>query len=251
MCYDAKCLNIVDDCRYTFKAQNWSFLNSNRFRESIRKWQYDIVSSGVGSIQSEQHNVFFHDFSNFVVVVENNTTTTATTIQRILSSPIIYLWLLLIVLFVVLRCGLQWLNEREGANSATQRQRCIFMCQDTVQLSCGVVMDAKQFDSHRFRQGLLAHGTTIIPLVAGMFLSGLLYGEYLIHSEVPNIDSMDQLNQSDLAVCGPFTVRNAFKGFWKCYNMTFDANFCLFQNWFQKWVCAKTISRNFRNDLAW
>lgn len=131
-------------------------------------------------------------------------TTTANTLQRILFSPLIYLWLLFIVLFVMLRCALQWLNESEITNLAMKRRKCVFMCQDTVQLSCGVVMHSKLFKSHRYRHTLLAHGATIIPVIAGMFISGLLYGDYLINSEVPNIDSIEQLEKSELTVYAPF-----------------------------------------------
>lgn len=72
-----------------------------------------------------------------------------------------------------------------------------------MQLSCGIVMDTKLFTSHRYRNALLAHGATIIPFISGMFISGLLYGQYLIHSETPKIDSIEQLEQSHLTLCAP------------------------------------------------
>lgn len=76
------------------------------------------------------------------------------------------------------------------------------MCEDTVQLTCGVVMNAKLFTSRRYGHVLVAHGATIVPLIAGMFISGLLYGELLLQSQIPNIDSMAQLNESGLTIYG-------------------------------------------------
>lgn len=180
---------------------------------SVIKQQYDIISHGVGPVQLDRNEVYYHGYDGYVIIVENNTTISATAIQRIFASPIIYLWLLMIFLFVVLRCGLQWLNEREIRDSATKRRRCIYMCENTVQLSCGVVMYAKQFYSQSYLHRMLAHGSTIIPVIMGMFISGLLYGEYLVHFEVPNIDSMDQLNNSNLSVCGPFAFSENFRRF--------------------------------------
>lgn len=183
-----------------------------------------ITTSGFSRIKETVPEIYPHGFENFVIVVENNTTTTATALQRIFKSPIIYIWLLFIVYFVVIRCGLQCLYESETTKSVTKRRRCVFMCQDTVLLSCGVVMHTKLFKSSRYRHALLAHGATIIPLIAGMFISGLLYGDYLIHSQIPNIDSIEQLEQSDLRLCVPFSsesedltryIMEAFQ--WGCF----------------------------------
>lgn len=57
-------------------------------------------------------------------------------------------------------------------------------------------MHQKLFTSHHYRHALIAHGATIIPLIAGMFL----YGDYLIHTQTPNIDSIIQLEQSNLTI---------------------------------------------------
>lgn len=141
-----------------------------------------------------------HAFETLVIVVENKMSTTATALQRVIYSPILYFWLLFIVTFVVIRCGLQWLNTSGADSPASKRQRCVFMCEDTVQLSCGIVMNSELFVGRRYRHALLGHGATIIPFIAGMFISGLLYGDYVIKSEGPSIDTIEQLEQSDLIV---------------------------------------------------
>lgn len=156
--------------------------------------------------------VYPHSFENYVVIVQHNTKTTATAIQRIYQSPIVYLWLYLICLFVVVRCGLRWINESATTNARKKRQRCVLMCQDTVQLSCGVIMNTKLFSSHSYRHILLAHGATIIPLIVGMFISGLLYGEYLMQSEVPSIDTISELEHSAMTICLPLLDKRFFKG---------------------------------------
>lgn len=170
-----------------------------------------ISTSGLNNIDVNQLAVYPHNFVNYVIIVKHDTKTTATAIQRIFVSPIIYIWILLIVLFVMVRCGLQWITESKATKLARKRRRCVFMCQDTVQISCGVVMNTKLFASQCYQQILLAHGASIIPIIIGMFISGLLYGEYLMRSEVPRIDSIVQLEQSDLTVCIPFLHKKFFK----------------------------------------
>lgn len=158
--------------------------------------------------------VYPHNFENFVIIVENNMIkTTTSALYRMLMSPLIYLWLLFIVLFVVIRCGLQWIYLIGATDSATKRRRCVYMCQDTVQLSCGVVMHEALFTSQRYRHALIAHGATIIPIIAGMFISGLLYGDFMMQSEVPSIDSIKQLEESNLAVMVPFYSDRDFIGY--------------------------------------
>lgn len=70
------------------------------------------------------------------------------------------------------------------------------MCQDRVQLSCGIIMNSKLC-------------VKIIPNIAGMLISGLLYGVYLMASQIPNIDTIEQL---DLTVCASASVK--FERFW-------------------------------------
>lgn len=186
-------------------------LFTSNCRIKIRKGN-KIATSAYSTADVNTLPVYPHSFENHVIVVKHNTRTTATAIQRIFSSPIIYFWFLFIVLFVIIRCGLQWINDA-STNAARQRQRCVLMCQDTVQLSCGVIMNSKLFASQRYRLILLAHGATIIPLIAGMFISGLLYGEYLMESEVPTIDTIKELEHSEMTICLPFLHKRFFKGY--------------------------------------
>lgn len=186
----------------------------NRLRILDNRTANVIITSAFLLENTKQVDLYFHRFENYVFVVENNTTKTTTLLQRIFVSPVIYFWLLLIVLFVVIRCEIQWLTASETTNSATKRRRCVFMCQDTVQLSCGVVMHTKLFSSQRYRHVLFAHGATIVPCIAGMFISGLLYGEYLMRTEMPNIDTYAQLDESGVALCLPYGgVFSAFQGY--------------------------------------
>lgn len=180
------------------------------FKLSLIPKRFTYLNNRIGNVlytsatNSEEYVLYSHHLENYIFVVENNTTTTTILLQRIFQSPNIYFWLLLIVWCVVLRCGLQWINESETTPSTIKQRRCVFMCQDTVQLSCGVVMHASLFASQRYRHALVAHGATIIPCVAGIFISGILYGEYLMRSEEPNIDSFAQVIESRLTMCIPW-----------------------------------------------
>lgn len=180
------------------------FLFPPRYYSRFDKYNSNIKVGGFGTSTYNfgVYKIYPHGFENSVVIVENNTTITATAIQRILTAPITYAWLLLIFIFVVFRCGLQWLFESNATSTAIKRQKCIFTCQDTVHLSCGVVLNTKLFETRRYGYGytLLAHGVTLVPLIAGMFISGLMYGDYLMHTEIPNIDSIQALEQSNLRI---------------------------------------------------
>lgn len=79
----------------------------------------------------------------------------------------------------------------------------MYTCQETVHLSCGVVTHSKLFLSRQYRELLLVHGVTIIPMVIGIFLGGLLYGQFLLNSQEPLIDSMKQLEESELCIVYP------------------------------------------------
>lgn len=57
--------------------------------------------------------------------------------------------------------------------------------------------------SRRYRQLLLAHGATIVPMIAGMYFGGLLYGQFLMNSQEPLINSIEQLKNSELRVVHP------------------------------------------------
>lgn len=43
-------------------------------------------------------------------------------------------------------------------------------------------------------------------MVAGMYFGGLLYGQFLLNSEEPLIDSIEQLEQSGLAILYPVSA---------------------------------------------
>lgn len=111
---------------------------------------------------------------------------------------------MLIAFFALLRCLGKWIGAAQSNNSRyTQQRMCMYTCQETVYLSCGVLTESKLFLSRQYRQLLLAHAVTIIPTVAGIFLGGLLYGQFLLNSHEPLIDSIEQLEQSGLPIVYP------------------------------------------------
>lgn len=114
-----------------------------------------------------------------------------------------FFWILLIALFTLLRCIGHWSGAAQSASRSTHQRMCMYTCQETVHLSCGVVTNAKIFQNRQYRQLLIVHGVTIIPMIAGIYFGGLLYGDFLLNSQEPLIDSIEQLEQSGLYTVYP------------------------------------------------
>lgn len=164
----------------------------------------DIWTSGfIFNDYTSVEKIYPHGFENYIVVVPNNVVTKPLMLLNIMKSPILLFWILLIVFFALLRCFEQWIGADPNISRATQRKMYTYTCQETAYLSCGVVTHAKLFMSRQYRQLLLVQGVTIIPMVAGMYFGGLLYGQFLLNSQEPLIDSIAELEQSGLTIVYP------------------------------------------------
>lgn len=135
-------------------------------------------------------NTYPHHFEDIVLIVPNIMTEKSNLIEIFMNSPLINVWTIIIIMVTVVRILLMKFTKHAIVEWTT-------ILLHTYGLSFGVYFPVS-IQNRAEKVLILFLG--IFAILANIFCSGFLFQQYTIAFQTPTIDSLEDLNKSNLNV---------------------------------------------------